>query len=90
MRLSVSFVCGAFAAVLLMPAHAGAQSRTTRAAVIPSGEQFVEFSDELLDADLPRPFGDPLFTGHRPPPRTLLIRPRTNFVPELYESVEQI
>ncbi len=93
MRFSELFVCGAFAAVLLIAGRASAQSRTARAARAARAartDQFVEFSDELLDADLPAPFGDPLFTGHRLRPRTLLIRPRTNFVPELYKSVEQI
>lgn len=52
--------------------------------------QFVSFEDDPLDANLSTPFGDPLFTGHLPPARTLLIRPRTNFVPELYKSVENL
>lgn len=89
MRSLELIVCGAFAAMLLIPAPASAQSQTAHAAST-RGEQFMEFSDELLDADLKAPFGDPLFTGHRLRPRTLLIRPRTNFVPELYESIEQI
>ncbi len=44
----------------------------------------------MLDANLSTPFGDPPFAGHLPPARTLLIRPRTNFVAELYKSIEQI
>ena len=55
----------------------------------PQNQQVV-FDDDLLDADLSTPFGDPLFGGHLPPARTPLIRPRTNFVAELYKSVEQI
>ena len=90
MRFPGLFVCGAFAGLLLMPARAGAQSRAAHTRATHTDEQFVEFSDDLLDADLATPFGDPLFTGHRPQPRTLLIRPRTNFVPELRKSIEQI
>ncbi|HEY5375749.1 MAG TPA: hypothetical protein VIK01_18850 [Polyangiaceae bacterium] len=52
--------------------------------------QQVIFDDDLLDAALSTPFGDPLFAGHLPPARTLLIRSRTNFVAELYKSIEQI
>ncbi|HYP75108.1 MAG TPA: hypothetical protein VER12_04100 [Polyangiaceae bacterium] len=48
------------------------------------------FDDDLLQADLGAPFGARVFPSHLPPPRTLLIRPRTNFLPELYQSVEQL
>jgi len=48
------------------------------------------FDDDLLNADLGAPFGARVFSGHLPPARTQLIRPRTNFVPELYESVEHL
>jgi len=52
--------------------------------------QEVVFEDDLLDADLGAPFGVQVFSGHLPPARTSLIRPRTNFVAELYESVERL
>lgn len=48
------------------------------------------FDDDLLDVALSTPFGDPLFAGHLPPARTLLIRPRTNFVAERYKAIAQI
>jgi len=53
-------------------------------------DQNVVFDDDLLNADLGAPFGDRVFPGHLPPARTLLIRPRTNFLPELYKSIEHI
>ncbi len=53
-------------------------------------DQNVVFDDDLLNADLSTPFGDPVFAGHLPPARVTLIRPRASFVPELYKSVEQI
>ncbi|MET0794880.1 MAG: hypothetical protein ABW061_25395 [Polyangiaceae bacterium] len=83
--LRILRVCGAFAAVLLLPAPARAQG-----APAANNDQYVEFIDELLNADLTTPFGDPVFAAHLPPARTLLIRPRTNFIPELYKSVEQL
>jgi hypothetical protein len=52
--------------------------------------QNVVFDDDLLNADLGAPFGDRVFPRHLPPARTLLIRPRTNFLPELYKSIEHI
>lgn len=53
-------------------------------------DQLMIFDDDLLDADLATPFGDPVFSGHLRPGRVTLIRPRTSFVPELYKSVEHI
>jgi len=53
-------------------------------------DQHVVFDDDLLDADLVTPFGDPVFSRHIRPGRVLLIRPRTSFVPELCRSVEHI
>jgi hypothetical protein len=48
------------------------------------------FDDDLLNADLGTPFGTSVFPGHVPPARTQLIRPRTNFLPELYKSIEHL
>ena len=48
------------------------------------------FDDDLLTADLGSPFGGRVFGSHLPPARTQLIRPRTNFLPELYKSVEHL
>ncbi len=73
-------------ACLLIPALAHAEP----AARPSERDQFVKFDDELLGADVSAPYGGPIFATHLPPARTLLIRPRTNFVPELYKSVEQI
>ncbi|HEX7451936.1 MAG TPA: hypothetical protein VF294_06615 [Polyangiaceae bacterium] len=70
--------------LLTLPTVASAQSAREEQ------NQQVIFDDDLLDAALSTPFGDPLFAGHLPPARTLLIRPRTNFVAELYKSIEQI
>ncbi len=53
-------------------------------------DQKLIFDDDLLNADLGAPFGAQVFPSHLPPARTLLIRPRTNFLPELYKSVEQL
>jgi hypothetical protein len=52
--------------------------------------QNVVFDDDLLNSDLKAPWGDPVFPSHPPPARTQLIRPRTNFLPELYKSVEHL
>jgi uncharacterized protein YcfL len=70
--------------LLLLPTVASAQTAHKEP------NQQVVFDDDLLDADLSTPFGDPLFAAQLPPARTQLIRPRTNFVAELYRSVEQI
>ena len=48
------------------------------------------FDDDLLSADLATPSGAVVFSGHLPPARTRLIRPRASFLPELYESVEHL
>jgi hypothetical protein len=48
------------------------------------------FDDDLLNADLGTPDGSPIFAGHLPSARTRLLRPRTNFLPELYQSVEHL
>ena len=53
-------------------------------------DQHMVFDDDLLNANLVAPFGDPVFGKHLPPARVMLIRPRASFVPELYKSVEQI
>lgn len=52
--------------------------------------QNVVFDDELLNGDFAAPFGTQVFPAHLPPARVQLIRPRTNFLPELYKSVEHI
>ena len=78
-------------------AHAQAvqPARTQQATVAPGAkpserDQLMIFDDDLLDADLATPFGDPVFSGHIRPGRVTLIRPRTSFLPELYKSVEHI
>ena len=48
------------------------------------------FDDDLLTGDLATLSGARVFSGHLPPARTQLIRPRTSFVPELYKSVEHL
>ena len=53
-------------------------------------EQIVAFDDDLLYADLQTPFGDPVFSGHLRPSRVMLIRPRTSFLSELYQSVSRL
>ena len=53
-------------------------------------KQHVVFDDDLLNADLAAPFGAQVFGTHIPPARTRLIRPRTNFLAQLYKSVEQL
>ena len=73
----------------VLPSNAYAQTGGAKAAA-PARNQFVSFDDDLLDANLSTPFGERVFGGHLPPARTLFIRPRTNFVAELYESVEQL
>jgi hypothetical protein len=89
LRLRAALLAGAGRAAMIVAALAA--PATVHAQVTPDDQnQHYEFIDELLNVDLGRPFGDPLFSGHLPPARTLLIRPRTNFIPELYKSVEHI
>jgi len=52
--------------------------------------QNVVFDDDLLNGDFGAPFGAQVFPGHLPPARVQLIRPRTNFLPELYKSIEHL
>jgi hypothetical protein len=75
--------------VVVLSGVARAQSTSTR----PTPEdrdQHVVFDDDLLNADLTTPFGEPVFSRQLQPIRVLLIAPRTSFVPELYKSVEHI
>jgi len=53
-------------------------------------DQNVVFDDDLLNADVATPSGERVFSSHLPPARVQLIRPRTNFLPELYKSIEYI
>jgi hypothetical protein len=52
--------------------------------------QYEVFDDDLLNGDLESPFGGSVFAEHLPPARTRLIRPRADFLPELYQSVEHL
>jgi hypothetical protein len=54
-----------------------------------TGDQEVTFTDDDLLADTIDTLGL-TFTIRLPPARTLLIRPRASFVPELGQSVEDI
>ena len=69
---------------LLQPSAARAQSAHADTPTT------VVFDDDLLNADLDAPFGARVFGTHLPPARTQLIRPRTNFIVELYRSVEHL
>lgn len=76
------FFIGA-ALVLTSPRSAQAQSeREDRL-------QYEVFDDDLLNADVATPH-ERWQLPHRRGPRVMLIRPRTSFVPELYESLEHI
>ena len=87
-RLAVLAMLGA---VGLISRAAVAQAQTVHSrSPREDRDQHMVFDDDLLNADLVAPFGDPVFSKHMPPARVTLIRPRTSFVPELYESVEQI
>ncbi len=92
MRQRKRVICTAVLAVFALASQAAvAQAQPAHAQ--PAREdrdQRVVFDDDLLDANLDTPFGDPVFSKHMPPARVTLIRPRTSFVPELYKSVEQI
>ena len=84
---------GGFACVLVFSAHGHAQSaaaRTPSAARPANVAQYVEFVDDLLDADSNESLGHPMTVRPLRPIRVNLIRPRTNFVAELYQSIEQI
>jgi len=91
MRNSASF--GVFAARFLLlglPLATLASPRIAQAQPTTADRiQNVVFDDDLLNADLGAPFGARIFPVHLPPARTSLIHPRTNFLPELYKSVEQ-
>ena len=73
-------------AVFVLPANARAQAHDR----VDRDVQRVVFDDDLLNADLGAPFGARVFGTHLPPARTQLIRPRTNFLVELYRSVEHL
>ncbi len=93
MRKSASFIV--FAARLLLlgssPLAALAGPRVAHAQAAHTDRvQNEVFDDDLLTADLGAPFGAQVFPSHLPPARTLLIRPRTSFLPELYKSVEHL
>ena len=92
MRMSSSFTMSAARWLLFGAAlTALASTRVAQAQTAHSDRiQNVIFDDDLLNGDLGAPFGDPVFPGHLPPARTQLIRPRTNFLPELYKSVEHL
>jgi len=92
MRKSASFTVLAVRWVLF-----GASLATFAAARVAQAQpahddpiQNVIFDDDLLSGDLAMPYGARVFPSHLRPARTLLIRPRTNFVPELYKSVEHL
>lgn len=85
-------LCFSLFALIALTASAGAaeaQPAHTRSPHEDRDQQMV-FDDDLLNANLVTPFGDPIFPGHVRPARITLIRPRTSFVPELYKSVEHI
>lgn len=84
MRASTWFSFPLWFCLVQLPAIARAQSNAN------AREQHVAFDDDLLNADLVAPFGDAIFPSHLPPARTLLIRPRGTFVPELLASVERL
>jgi len=54
-----------------------------------AGEHCYTFDDDLLNSDVASPNAATL-TVRVPPARTYLLRPRTSFVTELYESVEHL
>jgi hypothetical protein len=91
MRKSTSFTRLATRWVLIGSAL-GALTSTRNAQAQPKHEDRVQnevFDDDLLNADLGTPYGEPIFTRPRGP-RITLIRPRTSFVPELLKSIEHI
>ena len=76
----------AAAAVLCLPAVAGAQVK--RSDFTKEGGEHVFLDDDLLGGGS-SPYGSWLKHRKRAA-RTLLIRPRSSFVPEMYKSVEDI
>ena len=101
MKISLIFA-GAVATVLLSAAASAQTSQappttkpTTRVTKdyteqqATDGGQVVKFSDDNLPGDPNNPWGDLV----KAPPRVVkvaLIRPRMNFLPELYKSVENL
>jgi hypothetical protein len=93
MRKPTSFTMIAARCVLFGSSLAAALTSTAVAqaqAAHTDRVQDVVFDDDLLNGDLGAPFGVQVFPSHLPPARTQLIHPRTNFLPELYESVEHL
>jgi hypothetical protein len=68
---------------------AGAASADVKRSQRTKDGDFHEFGDDLLNSDVAFPRGGSIVV--RPPPmRSLLIRPRANFVPEMLKSIENI
>ena len=100
--MKISLICAAAAACLLVSAAAAAQTNAPTPPTKPTtrvtkdyteqttdGGAVVKFSDDNLSGDPNNPWGDLV----KAPPRVIkisLIRPRMNFLPELYKSVENL
>ena len=80
----------AAAALLVMLASASAMADDNDAAALSQdgdGDYGYDFKDDLLAAGFTGPAGGKI-TVRSGPVRRMLIRPRTNFVPEMLKSVE--
>ncbi len=85
MRMNRTFLVFAAASSLLWASSASAQTRRSESA---EGYGY-EFSDDPLSAGGFGP-NDATIRVRPGPVRTMLIRPRTSFVPEMLKSVENL
>lgn len=81
-----TLLCCALSASLLIASSASAQVQRVETR---DHDSLYEFGDELLNSDVAFPRGGSIVVRPKAA-RSLLIRPRTNFIQELFKSAENI
>lgn len=81
-----ALLCCTLSAALLIASGASAQVKRVETR---HNDSLYEFGDELLNSDVAFPGGGSIVVRPKAA-RSLLIRPRTNFIQELFKSAENI